>query len=155
MLTYVFNNSNLSQEIFAIDTWGAIICSLGHGRKHMLTILPTTWRPSFRGPSLYMICMINSFEFEESQMSWQLFCCISMIQVCNTTWDKAGNIPSMVTAIIAAGKNGTINYSAGEACDVVIKVIRVAKELFCKAIVLLNLFDSDLQLITMLLNTAM
>ena len=36
-----FDNSNLSQEIFAIDTWGAVICSLGHGRKHMLTILPT------------------------------------------------------------------------------------------------------------------
>ena len=38
-----FDNSNLSQEIFAIDdTWGAVICSLGHGRKHMLT----TFRPS-------------------------------------------------------------------------------------------------------------
>ena len=36
MATHVFNNSNLSQEIFAIDTWGAVICSLGHGRKHML-----------------------------------------------------------------------------------------------------------------------
>ena len=40
-----FYNSNLSQEIFAIDTWGAVICSLGHGRNHMLTILPTVWRP--------------------------------------------------------------------------------------------------------------
>ena len=47
MVTHVFNNSNLSQEIFAIDTWGAVICSLGHGRKHMLTILPTMWRPGF------------------------------------------------------------------------------------------------------------
>ena len=43
MVTHVFDNSNLSQEIFAIDTWGAVICSLGNGRKHMLTILPTIW----------------------------------------------------------------------------------------------------------------
>ena len=41
----VTHNSNLSQEIFAIDTWRAVICSLGYGRKHMLTILPTIWRP--------------------------------------------------------------------------------------------------------------
>ena len=41
MATHVFDNSNLSQEIFAIDTWRAVICSLGHGRKHMLAILPT------------------------------------------------------------------------------------------------------------------
>ena len=47
MVTHVFDNSNLSQEIFAIDTRGAVICSLGHGRKHMLTILPTIWRPGF------------------------------------------------------------------------------------------------------------
>ena len=47
MVTHVFDNSNLSQEIFAIDTWGAVICFLGHGRKHMLTILPTVWRPGF------------------------------------------------------------------------------------------------------------
>ena len=37
MVKHVPDNSNLSQEIFAIDTWGAVICSLGHGRKHMLT----------------------------------------------------------------------------------------------------------------------
>ena len=36
MVTHVFGNSNHSQEIFAIDTWGAVIYSLGHGRKHML-----------------------------------------------------------------------------------------------------------------------
>ena len=48
MVTRVFDNSNLSQEIFAIETWGAVICSLGHDRKHMLTILPTIWRPGFR-----------------------------------------------------------------------------------------------------------
>ena len=41
MVTHVFDNSNLSQEIFAIDTLGEVMCSLGHGRKHMLTILPT------------------------------------------------------------------------------------------------------------------
>ena len=40
MVTHVFDYSNLSQEIFAIDTWGAVIRSLGHGRKHMLTIFP-------------------------------------------------------------------------------------------------------------------
>ena len=36
MATHVFDNSNLSQEIFAIDTWRAVIYALGHGRKHML-----------------------------------------------------------------------------------------------------------------------
>ena len=45
MITHGFHNSNLSQEIFAIDTWGAVICSSGHGRKHVLTILPTISRP--------------------------------------------------------------------------------------------------------------
>ena len=48
MVTHVFDNSNLSQKIFAIDTRGAVICSLGHGRKHMLTIPPTIWRPGLR-----------------------------------------------------------------------------------------------------------
>ena len=48
IVTHVFDNSNLSQKIFAIDTWGAVICCLGHGRKHMLTILPIIWRPGFR-----------------------------------------------------------------------------------------------------------
>ena len=50
MVTHVSDNSNLSQEIFAIDTWGAVIkliCFLGHGRKDILTILPTKWRPGF------------------------------------------------------------------------------------------------------------
>ena len=45
MVTHVFDNSNLSQEIFAIDTWGAVICSLEHSRKQMLTTFPTIWRP--------------------------------------------------------------------------------------------------------------
>ena len=35
MVTHVFDNSNLLQEIFAIDTSRAVICFLGHGRKHM------------------------------------------------------------------------------------------------------------------------
>ena len=30
MITHVFDNSNLSQEISAIDTERALICSLGH-----------------------------------------------------------------------------------------------------------------------------
>ena len=48
MVTHVFDNGNLSQEIFAIDTWRAVMYSFGHGRKHMLTTLPTIWRPGFR-----------------------------------------------------------------------------------------------------------
>ena len=48
MVTHVFDNSNRSQEIFAVDTqWRAVIYFLGHGRKHMLAILPTIWRPGF------------------------------------------------------------------------------------------------------------
>ena len=46
MVTNVSDNSNLSQEIFAIYTWRAVICYLGHGRKQMLMILPTILRPS-------------------------------------------------------------------------------------------------------------
>ena len=38
-------NSNFSQENFAISTWRGLIYSLGHGRKHMLAILLTVWRP--------------------------------------------------------------------------------------------------------------
>ena len=49
MVTHVFDNSNLSQEIFAIDTWASVICSLGYGRKHMLMIFLTVWRPGFNG----------------------------------------------------------------------------------------------------------
>ena len=47
MVAHVFDNNNLSQEIFAIDTSGTVICSMGHGCKHMLAILPTLWRPGF------------------------------------------------------------------------------------------------------------
>ena len=35
----------------------------------------------------------------------KLFCHIFFIQICNTTRDKAGDMPSVVTAIIAAEKN--------------------------------------------------
>ena len=48
MVMHVFDNSNLSQKIFAIDTWRAVVCSLGHGRKHMLTIPPTKLRQGFK-----------------------------------------------------------------------------------------------------------
>ena len=41
MIIHVLDNSNLSQDTFAIDTWKAVIYSLGHGLKHMLAILPT------------------------------------------------------------------------------------------------------------------
>ena len=46
MVTHVFDNSNLSQDIFAIDTWGAVICFLVNGRKHVVMILLSNWRPS-------------------------------------------------------------------------------------------------------------
>ena len=58
----------------------------------------------------------------ESQRSWQLFCHTSLTQICNTTWDKAGDMPSMVAAIIAAWRNWTIDYNASQARDVVISV---------------------------------
>ena len=45
MVTHVFDNSNLSQETYAIDTWRTVICYLGHGREHMLTIHLTTRCP--------------------------------------------------------------------------------------------------------------
>ena len=51
MVTHVFDNSNLSQEIFAVDTWRAVTCSLGHGRNHMLTILPTRYGDQAQGKS--------------------------------------------------------------------------------------------------------
>ena len=44
----------------------------------------------------------------------KLFCRISLIQICNTTWDKAGDMPSVVIAIIAVGRNWTIDYNAGK-----------------------------------------
>ena len=58
VVTQVFDNSNFSQEIFAIDTWEAVIGSFGHGRKHMLRILPTKWRPGFRW-SCHQCALLN------------------------------------------------------------------------------------------------
>ena len=55
MVTYVFDNSSISQEILAIDTSGAVMCSLGHGRKHMLTLILTIWRPGFKSGHLFLI----------------------------------------------------------------------------------------------------
>ena len=36
-------------------------------------------------------------------------------------------MPSMVTGIIAAGRNLTVDYNAGQACDIVIKVFTCIK----------------------------
>ena len=58
MVTHVFDNSNLSQEIFAINTLGAVVCSLGHGRKHMLKPgfhLQQTPRPRHKKQSDYVL----------------------------------------------------------------------------------------------------
>ena len=68
MVTHVFDNSNLSQETHAIDTWGAVICFLGDGRIHMLTILPTIRRPglSYNTPVLFVRNpKSNSFSTEQ------------------------------------------------------------------------------------------
>ena len=55
-------SSSFSAYFKTIDTWGAVICSLGHGRKHMLTILPTIWRPGFKVCSLLEWCFIISID---------------------------------------------------------------------------------------------
>ena len=46
MVAHVFDNGSLSQ-VFAMDTWRAVIYSLGRGPKHMLVILSTSWRTGF------------------------------------------------------------------------------------------------------------
>ena len=63
MVTHVFDNSNLSQEIFAIDTWGAVMCSLGRGLKHILMILSTIWKPGF---SVRSICLSILLVFDQA-----------------------------------------------------------------------------------------
>ena len=40
-VTYACDDSNLSLETFATDTWRTVVCSLGHGCKRMLASLPT------------------------------------------------------------------------------------------------------------------
>ena len=59
MHTHVFDNSNLPEEISAIATWRAAIYSFGHGRKHMLAILLTIWRPGL-SLSLSTYCTYQS-----------------------------------------------------------------------------------------------
>ena len=66
--------------------------------------------------------MKHSWVGKELFLKGQLFCHIPLIQICNTTWGKAGEMSSMVTTIIAAGRNLTIDYNAGEVCDVAIKM---------------------------------
>ena len=61
MVTHAFDNSNLSQESFAIDTWGAVICSLGHGRKYMLMMFQTIWRPGLRLNAA--VCALGTLSF--------------------------------------------------------------------------------------------
>ena len=78
MVTHVFDNSNLSQEIFAIDTWKAVICSLGHGRKHMLTILPTIWTPGF------------TFKVKDDSLLIQEFAYLLSIGLCSVTFNMTG-----------------------------------------------------------------
>ena len=43
MVMHVFDNSNLSQVIFAIDTWRAVIYALGHGRKQVHACDPSDY----------------------------------------------------------------------------------------------------------------
>ena len=52
MVAPVFDNRNLSQETFAIDTWRAVLYSLGHDCKHMLSVFLTIWRPGLREVSV-------------------------------------------------------------------------------------------------------
>ena len=61
MITHVFDNSNISQEIFEIDTWRAVLYFLGHGRKHMLAILPTIWRPGLDVLITFCLTLVTDF----------------------------------------------------------------------------------------------
>ena len=80
MVTHVFADSNLSQETFTIDTWGAVICSLGHGRKHMLTILPFIWRPGLTVGKIELISTFTTAVCESWNVSDKY------------TWDNAGDL---------------------------------------------------------------
>ena len=79
MVTHVFDNSNLSQEIFAIDTWRAVICSLV-AREHMLTILPFIWKP---GLTVGKVELISTFTTAVCE-SWNVSD--------KNTWDNAGDL---------------------------------------------------------------
>ena len=48
MVTHVFDNSNLSQEIFAIDTWRAVICIFRTWSQAHVYDPSIIWRPSLR-----------------------------------------------------------------------------------------------------------
>ena len=54
-------------------------------------------------------------------------------------------MPSMVTAIIEAGRNCTIDYNAGQACDVVIKVFTCIRAAWNRV---RNMFSTVLTTIT-------
>ena len=69
---HAFDDSNLSQEIFAIDTWRAIIYSLGHGRKHMLAILPTIWRLGFNKENQELKQRLQKLENENTDLRKKL-----------------------------------------------------------------------------------
>ena len=79
MVMHVFDGSSLSQGIFAVGAWGAVVCFLGHGGKHILTILLTIWRPDSkhdRGhvPALLVrdcCCRGHALPCEKT-MSWSL-----------------------------------------------------------------------------------
>ena len=84
----------------------------------------------------------NESQIHQSSLALQFFCHISLIQIWHTVWDKtedmsrmlttiiAGgrnwtkteDMSRMLTTIIAGGRNWTIDYNAGEACVVAIKV---------------------------------
>ena len=83
IVTHVFYNRNLLQGIFAIVTRKAVICSFGHGCKHVLTILPTIWRPGFMNFRLYFDeTIIFSLEIE-----------------CKKCWKNSFIIPSGISLL--------------------------------------------------------
>ena len=58
---------------------------------------------------------------------------------------NSGDTPSMVSAIIAAGRNWTINYNGGQACDVVIKMFTCIRTAWNRV---RNMFETVLTTIT-------
>ena len=65
----------ISHKRFAIDTGGGtVICSLKHGRKHMLTILPTIWTPGLR-PCFHdigLLVMQDLFPESSTKTLWSM-----------------------------------------------------------------------------------
>ena len=71
MVIHVFDNSNLSHKIFAIDTWRAVICSLGHGHIKVGSHDPVLVQLSFQ----IFLCMmknvgIHTIQFSHPIISW-------------------------------------------------------------------------------------